>query len=74
MSQDKTVRVFAFFDAGSVWQEGEPIAFDDLRASTGVGLSWLSPVGPLKISLGTVLKKKETDETQRFQFQIGTGF
>lgn len=74
MSQDKTVRVFAFFDAGSVWQEGEPVAFDDLRASAGVGLSWLSPVGPLKISLGTVLKKKEADETQRFQFQIGTGF
>ena len=46
----------------------------DLRASVGLGLSWISPVGPLKLSLGTPVRKKPEDRIQKFQFQIGTRF
>ncbi len=46
----------------------------DLRYSAGVGLNWISPIGPLKLSIGYPKRKKEGDQTQRFQFQIGTGF
>jgi outer membrane protein insertion porin family len=40
----------------------------------GIGLSWISPVGPLKMSWGKPLRSKPTDRIQRFQFQIGTAF
>jgi outer membrane protein insertion porin family len=71
---DKTLRLFAFVDAGNVWGENEKITADSLRASTGIGLSWISPVGPLKLSWGTPLKKQSTDRIEKFQFQIGTAF
>ncbi|CAM8641578.1 COG4775 Outer membrane protein/protective antigen OMA87 [Burkholderiales bacterium] len=74
MSNDKSIRVFAYLDVGSVWGEDDKASFDDLRASAGLGLTWRSPVGPLKLSFGAPLKKKPTDTIQRFQFQITNGF
>ena len=50
------------------------IDFGDLRYSTGFGIAWISPLGPLKFSIAFPLNDKEGDDTQRFQFQIGTGF
>jgi outer membrane protein insertion porin family len=74
MSQDRTVRLFTFFDVGSVWSQTEKPELGDLRAAVGFGLSWLSPVGPLKLSVGNAIKKEDFDRTQRVQFNIGTGF
>ena len=71
---DRSLRIFAFADAGNVWREGERIDASSLRASAGLGLSWISPVGPLKLSWGTPLRSQPTDRIQRFQFQIGTAF
>ncbi|WP_089417052.1 outer membrane protein assembly factor BamA [Vitreoscilla filiformis] len=71
---DKTLRIFAFADAGNVWAENQSMHWGDLRASTGVGLSWISPVGPLKLSYGRPVRYEATDKIQRFQFQIGTAF
>jgi outer membrane protein insertion porin family len=73
---DRSLRWFTFLDAGQVWspQDGESINIADLRYSTGLGLSWVSPIGPLKLSLGYPLNPKSGDYTQRFQFQLGTGF
>jgi outer membrane protein insertion porin family len=71
---DKSLRIFLFTDAGNVWRDGEPTRAADLRASAGFGLSWISPVGPLKMSFGKPLRSKPTDRIQRFQFQIGTAF
>lgn len=71
---DKSLRVFAFADAGNVWREDEPITADTVRSSAGVGLSWISPVGPLKLSWGKPIRALRNDRIQRFQFQIGTSF
>jgi outer membrane protein insertion porin family len=71
---DKTLRLFGFMDAGNVWGENEKIKLDSLRASVGVGLSWVSPVGPLKLSWGTPIKSDPKDRIEKFQFQIGTAF
>ena len=71
---DRTLRWFAFADAGNVFGIGEKIKFGELRASAGVGLSWISPFGPLKLSYGKALNAKPEDKLQRFQFQIGGGF
>jgi outer membrane protein insertion porin family len=71
---DKTLRLFGFMDAGNVWGESEKIKADSLRASVGIGLSWVSPVGPLKLSWGTPIKSDPKDRIEKFQFQIGTAF
>jgi outer membrane protein insertion porin family len=71
---DKTLRVFGFVDAGNVWREDEKIDIDSLRISGGIGMSWVSPVGPLRVSWGAPLRSKPNDRIQRFQFQIGTAF
>jgi outer membrane protein insertion porin family len=71
---DRTLRWFTFFDAGNVFDEGTKIKIAELRYSAGVGLSWISPVGPLKLSYGKALNAKPEDKKQNFQFQLGTGF
>jgi outer membrane protein insertion porin family len=71
---DRTLRLFAYVDIGNVWGEDEKVTASSLRASTGLGLSWVSPVGPLKLSYGTPIRKKPEDRIQRLQFQIGTAF
>ncbi|MDE2452515.1 MAG: outer membrane protein assembly factor BamA [Burkholderiales bacterium] len=71
---DRSLRIFAFADAGNVWREGQQIDLASLRVSAGLGLSWISPVGPLQISYGVPIKAEPNDRIQRFQFQIGTAF
>ena len=71
---DRTLRVFGFFDAGNVYGETETYRLSDLRASVGVGVSWISPVGPLRLAFGYPIRKKPEDRIQRLQFQIGTSF
>jgi outer membrane protein insertion porin family len=72
--QDRTLRWFTFFDAGQVYADGEKISLSELRYSTGVGISWISPIGPIKLSYGKALNASSTDKVQAFQFQLGTGF
>lgn len=82
---DRTLRWFTFFDAGNVYNTddkfGEQTSFgSDLKYSVGIGLSWVSPIGPLKLSFGHPLNASNSsdptkrDRTQAFQFQLGTGF
>lgn len=71
---DRTLRALAFVDAGQVWGAGQPVRLGDLRYSAGIGIAWISPIGPLKLSYAYPLKTEPLDRTQRFQFQIGTGF
>jgi len=66
--------IFAFSDAGNVWRDGETVDLGTLRASAGLGLSWVSPVGPLQLSYAVPVKVERYDKIQRFQFQIGTSF
>ncbi|MEW5943733.1 MAG: outer membrane protein assembly factor BamA [Pseudomonadota bacterium] len=71
---DKSVRMGLFVDGGMVFGKGEKIELGQLRYSSGVSVSWFSPIGPLKFSLGTPLNKKEGDRIERFQFLLGSVF
>ncbi|MEW6292969.1 MAG: outer membrane protein assembly factor BamA [Pseudomonadota bacterium] len=71
---DKSFRLGAFVDAGWVWGVGQKMNVGDMRYSAGLSLAWTSPLGPLKFSLAQPLNKKDTDKTQRLQFQMGTIF
>ena len=76
---DRTLRLFGFYDLGTVLGVDEKgvrqkLASNEFRSSVGVGLSWISPVGPLRFAWAKPILKKEGDRLQTFQFQIGTSF
>ena len=71
---DRTLRVFTFVDVGNVYGDDDKITFSEMRASAGVGLSWISPLGPLRIAFAQPVRKFAGDRIQKLQFQIGTSF
>jgi outer membrane protein insertion porin family len=73
-TQDKTLRLGTFIDAGQVWSSGDTLNLGDLRYSAGVSVSWSSPMGPLKFSIAQPLNKEPLDRLQKFQFQLGSTF
>ena len=71
---DRTLRLFTFVDVGNVYGENDKVSFSDMRASAGVGLSWISPLGPLRLAYAQPVRKFAGDRIQKLQFQIGTSF
>jgi outer membrane protein insertion porin family len=71
--KDKSVRLSTFVDAGAVFDTGL-LGSDNMRYSTGVAVTWVSPVGPLKFSMGVPVNKQAGDRLQQFQFTMGSLF
>jgi outer membrane protein insertion porin family len=71
---DKTLRLFTFMDAGRAYGENEKVDFKEMRVSAGVGLSWISPMGPLRFSYAIPVRSQTGDRIEKLQFQIGTSF
>ncbi|MEQ1601720.1 MAG: outer membrane protein assembly factor BamA [Methylophilaceae bacterium] len=80
LKDSKQFRLSAFMDAGSVWggYTGNSTtkygASDNLRYSVGLGVSWYSPFGPIKLVVGQPLNKKPGDNVRMLDFQMGTQF
>lgn len=67
----------AFLDFGNVWGVDYDDTIDDsnkIRSSTGVVANWMSPIGPMSFVLAHDLSSVDTDQTQRFTFNLGTTF
>ena len=86
-------RASLFYDIGNVFNTGEvtftdklgaPLEykpdFDELRASVGIGVQWLAPLGLFRFSYAYPLNAYDGndryygDELERFQFSIGQAF
>lgn len=67
----KGVRMSVFFDAGYVFDGVESFDIGTLRGSTGLSLSWFSPVGPLIFSYAIPVNDRNEDEIRNFQFSLG---
>ena len=66
-----------FFDVGNVWGVDYFSGDDEgseIRSSAGIGVDWLTPIGPLNFTLATALSKAKSDKTQTFSFNLGTSF
>jgi len=74
VSQSNQFRLSAFVDGGGVYGKDDSINSEYLRFSTGVGVTWVSPFGPLKLVLAKPLNDKSGDDTQLLQFQFGQQF
>ncbi|MDD2925528.1 outer membrane protein assembly factor BamA [Rhodoferax sp.] len=75
---DRTLRMYGFWDVGMVGGPDAGLAINadasKLRSSVGFGISWISPVGPLRLALAKPIRKFDNDRIQTMQFQIGTSF
>ncbi|MDA7417491.1 outer membrane protein assembly factor BamA [Xenophilus arseniciresistens] len=96
---DRTLRMFTFLDVGNVFGDRPTSGFLTVsdeqwkaakkwRASAGVGISWISPLGPLRLAYAVPIRQQKEvvdpsnpfiplipgDRIQRIQFQIGTSF
>jgi outer membrane protein insertion porin family len=67
----KSFRLGTFFDIGNVYSDVASFDAKELRYSVGVSSLWISPLGPLAISLGFPLNAKSSDNVQNFQFTVG---
>ncbi|WP_460833059.1 outer membrane protein assembly factor BamA [Lysobacter humi (ex Lee et al. 2017)] len=67
-------RLSAFIDVGNVYSDFDSFDAGELRASTGMALTWRSPMGPITISYAYPIKKQEGDELERLQFTFGGVF
>ena len=66
-----------FFDAANIWGVDYDSSIDDsnkIRSSVGIGIDWLTAVGPLNFSLSEVITKNDTDVEETFRFNLGTTF
>ena len=74
MKDEKTVRLAAFIDGGNVFNDWSDLDLNFLRFSTGLAVTWISPMGPLRFSVAQPLNDQKGDDIQRFQFQLGQTF
>jgi outer membrane protein insertion porin family len=61
-----------FFDAGNSYEDFQQ--FGSLRYTTGAGIRWISPVGPIRVEWGYNIKKKPEESSNKFEFAFGSFF
>ena len=71
---DRSLRLYGFYDMGNVFGEFAKVEWNQLRTSYGFGLSWVSPMGPLRFAWAKPIHTLPGDRIQQLQFQIGTSF
>lgn len=65
------LRGSVFFDYGAIGRS----RLDEMqRMSTGVGVEWITPIGPLQVVFAKPLNDKPGDDTSTFEFSLGTRF
>ena len=70
----RSFRLSGFIDVGNVYDEDEDFDAGLLRYSAGLSAIWISPFGPVSISLARPFNEQKDDETEFFQFAVGSTF
>ncbi|AGH98076.1 outer membrane protein assembly factor BamA [Micavibrio aeruginosavorus] len=72
------IKGHAFTDFGSLWEiddVGSDVEdINSLRAGAGVGVSWRSPIGPVRVDFSAPFMKEDFDKEENFRFSFGTRF
>jgi outer membrane protein insertion porin family len=69
--------VGAFLDIGNLWgvdYSSTVNETNEIRSTAGAAINWVSPVGPMSFILSQNITKASTDESQTFNFRLGTTF
>ncbi len=71
LSEFDGVRTSFFTDIGGLYSDPSDFDLGELRASAGLTIRWLSPLGPFRFILAQPLRSKDGDKTRSFDFTIG---
>lgn len=63
-----------FVDAGNVWREIDLVDFSEMRYGAGIGVRYLTPVGPIRLDLGWKLDRKPGEEPYANFLTIGFAY
>lgn len=78
LPEDMGVAGHAFNDFGSLWgiDESGPDILDEnsFRSAAGLGVSWRSPMGPVRVDVAFPYIKEDFDQEENFRFSFGTRF
>jgi outer membrane protein insertion porin family len=77
LESNQNIDFIAFLDAANVWGVDYSSSLNDsnkIRSSIGVGVDWLTTIGPLNFSLALPISKIDSDVTETFRFNLGTTF
>ena len=77
LENSQNVDVLFFMDAANVWGVDYDSSINDnskIRSSLGVGIDWMTPIGPLNFTFAEPISKANTDITESFRFNLGTTF
>jgi outer membrane protein insertion porin family len=67
-------RLALFVDAGNVFKEYDDFEYSDIRGSYGLGVSWITGLGGISAALASPFNDQADDDTELFQFNLGTSF
>lgn len=73
-ADNKSLRLSTFFDIGNVFADVSSFEVSELRQSVGISAIWFTPIAPMTFSLAWSLNDEPGDETERFQFTLGSFF
>ena len=79
LPEELGIKGHAFTDFGSLWDldiASDPNVMDSnsIRAAAGLGISWRSPMGPVRVDVATPYSKEDYDTKENFRFSFGTRF
>jgi outer membrane protein insertion porin family len=82
LEDSRSVRSSLFFDFGNVFSDGcksyetncSEFDLSELRYSLGLGVTWITALGPMSFAISSVFGDDVLDETETFQFEIGNQF
>ena len=77
LSNIQEVDFVMFLDAANIWGVDYDSSIDDdgsFRSSVGLGIDWMTPIGPLNFIFAQPITKENSDKTQTFRFNLGTTF
>ena len=70
----KDLGLVTFVDTGNVWQKAEQMSFRDFKFTTGSGLRYNTPVGPLSVDYGYKLNREKGESKGEIHFSVGQSF
>lgn len=63
-----------FFDFGNVWVNIGDFSPTDLKYTAGLGIRYMTPVGPLRVDYGFKLNRDPGESAGEFHFSVGHAF
>ena len=77
LENSQNIDILFFLDAANVWGVDYDNSINDnskIRSSFGIGVDWLTPIGPINFTFAEPITKANTDITETFRFNLGTTF